>query len=44
MVDQRDVRLLAKIGIIVGGSSAVLLTVATVLGLAWRLFTTMAGV
>lgn len=42
--DRKDARLLAKGGIIVGGLSALLLTAATVIGLAWRLFTVMAGI
>lgn len=44
MFDKRDARLLIKGALVVGASSALVLTVATVAGLAWRMFTVMAGV
>lgn len=44
MFDSRDARILIKAGLVVGGSSAIVLTVATVAGLAWRMFAVMAGV
>ncbi|MGE0135111.1 MAG: hypothetical protein AB7L91_08520 [Dehalococcoidia bacterium] len=43
-MDRQDRRLLAKLVVIVAGAGGLLITLATVTGVAWRLFTAAAGV
>lgn len=43
MIDDKDVRLVMKVGILIVGASSVLLTAAGMLGLAWRIFTLAGG-
>ncbi len=44
MFDKDDARLLTKVAVVITGASSLLLISAGTVGLAWRVFTTLAGV